>query len=272
MTLLAVRSPDLKLTDGFARYWHGGDPFRTMLFDSLSMMFPAGEQFFVDCVRASLPACVDRPELLRAAEGFVAQEASHRFMHQRVNAVLDAQGYTNLVDRWIRRRVYLSSGWDRRSLMALVIAYEHFTAVLGDIGLRHPAVLAGVEDDLVRLWLWHAAEESEHKAVAYDIYTALSGGYVRRAAAYLFVSLRFALDMLLQTGHSLRRDGQLWKARTWSSAARYLFGKPGLIWLLLPSWLRYLRPGFHPRQHDNEALVRSWLKANEAHLRVISRR
>lgn len=272
MTSLATRSPDFRAVAELPRYWHGGDPFRTLLFNSLSMMFPAGEQFFVDCVRSCLPACAHRPDLQRVAEGFVGQEASHRFMHQRMNAVIESQGYANLVDRWIRRRVFLSSRWDRRSLLALVIAYEHFTAVLGDIGLRHRSVLQGVDDALVRVWLWHAAEESEHKAVAYDIYLAIGGGYLRRAAAYLFVSMRFGLDLALQTAHSLHRDGQLWKWRTWASAARYLWGRPGLVWLLAAPWVRYLRPGFHPQQHDNEALVRNWLDANALHLRVISRR
>lgn len=272
MTQLSIRQLAVNPEQEFSRYWHGGDAFRSLLLNSLSMMFPAGEQFFVDSVREFQDVYKDKPALRAAAEGFIGQEATHRHMHHRFNEQLYRQGHRNLVDRWIRKRIFLSHWFDRRSRLSITIAYEHFTAVLGDIALRHDVILAGADPEMALLWRWHSAEESEHKSVAYDVYVAAGGGYWRRVLGFLFVSARFGLDLLLQTAYCLHQDRKLLRWKTWASAARFSFGPRGVIWKVLPHWLAYLLPGFHPAQHDSEGLVAAWLRDNETRYRVVARR
>ena len=38
---------DFKLDD-IPRFWFGGDPFKTRMFDALSLTFPDGERHFVE--------------------------------------------------------------------------------------------------------------------------------------------------------------------------------------------------------------------------------
>lgn len=43
--------------------------------------------------------------------------------------------------------------------------------------------------------MWHALEEIEHKGVAFDVYEAVGGGYLRRAVAMVWVTILFALTL-----------------------------------------------------------------------------
>lgn len=45
---IPLRHLDVDLAAGFARHWHGGDAYRTHLYNALSLMFPVGEQYFID--------------------------------------------------------------------------------------------------------------------------------------------------------------------------------------------------------------------------------
>ena len=46
------REPKLDIDASLGRDWHGGDPFKTALFNAFSITFPTGERFFIDAVRA----------------------------------------------------------------------------------------------------------------------------------------------------------------------------------------------------------------------------
>ena len=106
---------------------------------------------------------------------------------------------------------------NRLDWVAATCAIEHDTAMLADGLLRLPSWLDGAEPDMHTLWSRHAAKETEHKGVAMDVYRAAGGGYARRIAVYLQASFFLALDIFMQTNDNLRREGQLWNARTWIS-------------------------------------------------------
>ncbi|AMO21610.1 metal-dependent hydrolase [Ramlibacter tataouinensis] len=261
MTDLVVRRLLVDMEAPIERHWCDGDPFRTALFDALSMSFPVGEQFFIDSVRnghRALPA--DKQEPLRAGvQGFIGQEATHRRLHALYNAQLDKLG---LVNEWAPRaqqRLKLLEGADPRHPVAITAANEHFTAILADWLLHNADVLGTRDPRLVTLWLWHSAEESEHKAIAFDVYQALGGNHEWRITWFRRITTVFLGDLLRQTVCNLRRDGSLWKWRTWKSAAQHLFGKRGFVRQTYRPWREYLRPDFHPNQQDSSASAR-WLQ------------
>jgi predicted metal-dependent hydrolase len=262
MSTLTVRKLNVDLSGGFARHWLGGDVYRTAFMNALSMSFPLGEQMFIDSVRAAAPDSIADPLLRAEVKDFVGQEASHRYVHQQYNAELARQGYDYTMEPQIAVRVERIRKLPVTDRLAITCALEHYTAMLADYVLRNPDFLAGAEPRLRTLWTWHAAEETEHKAVAFDVYRAAGGGYWKRALWYLHVSLVFWIDTSMQTLHNLRRDGAVWRMRTWTSAARTWFGRKGLAWHLLRPGLDYLSPRFHPWQHDNRALLQMWLERN----------
>lgn len=260
MTDLVVRRLLIDMHAPFERHWCGGDAFRSALFNALSMSFPVGEQFFIDSVRAGFktlsPALQDQYHA--EVQGFVGQEATHRRLHALFNGHLEQQG---LVNEWGPRalaRMKLLEGQDPRHLLGITAANEHFTAILADWMLRNADLLASADSRLSTLWLWHSAEESEHRSTAFDIYHAVGGNYEWRLEWFRRVSLIFIGDTLRQTLANLRRDGSLWKWRTWTSAAQTLFGKRGLVRQTFGPWRDYKRRDFHPSHHDS-TLSQRWL-------------
>ncbi|MFT7127784.1 MAG: putative metal-dependent hydrolase, partial [Pseudoalteromonas tetraodonis] len=48
-------------------------------------------------------------------------------------------------------------------------ALEHFTAAMAGMLLDTPDIMEGVDEEITGLWNWHAMEETEHKAVVFDV-------------------------------------------------------------------------------------------------------
>jgi predicted metal-dependent hydrolase len=263
MTDLVVRRLLVDMEAPIPRHWCGGDAFRTALFNALSMSFPVGEQFFIDSVRngfKELPA--DQQERFRAeVQGFIGQEATHRRLHSLYNAHLDKLGLVNDWEPRARERLALMEGQNVRHWLGITAANEHFTAILAEWMLHNPDLLGSQDTRLATLWLWHSAEESEHKSTAFDLYQALGGNHAWRMTWFRRVTLIFLGDTLRQTVNNLQHDGTLWKWSTWKSAASTLFGRRGLVRQTLRPWRQYLRRDFHPTQQESSASVQ-WLEKN----------
>lgn len=260
MTDLVVRRLLVDLQAPIARHWCGGDAFRTALFNAMSMSFPVGEQFFIDAVRngfAALPAEA-RARIQPEVQGFVGQEATHRRLHGVFNEHLERQGLVNELGPDLRERFRYLEGKDPRAALAVTAALEHFTAIMADWLLRHPHWLGDEDARCATLWLWHSAEESEHKTVAFDLHRALGGTDEWRVRWFRRATLLFLRDIARQTLRNLRRDGTLWQWRTWAGAVRFLFGRGGLIRTTAGPWQQYLRQDFHPTQQDASE-ARRWL-------------
>ncbi len=162
---------------------------------------------------------------------------------------------------------------DPRHALAVTCAYEHFTALLADGTLRYPRWLEGADENLRTVWSWHAAEETEHRAVAFDLYRAVGGNHAWRVRWLLFVCVVFAFDASRQTVLNLHRDGSLWRPSTWLSATRFFLGADGVFWRSLPAALRYLRRDFHPDQEHHAVpaavLAQCWLSAHQARFKLV---
>ncbi len=271
MNDLVVRRLLIDLDTPFPRRWNGGDAFRSAFFNALSMSFPVGEQYFIDSVRNGLKTLPEagRERLAREVQGFVGQEATHRRIHALFNGQLERLGYDNEIARRATRRIEANQERDVRVHVAATAATEHFTAIFANWMLRHPEALEGAEPRLRMLWLWHSAEESEHRSTAFDIYRAVGGNHDWRIRIFHYVTLTFLSDVARQTVRNLWHDGSLFQWSTWRSAARLLFAKDGMVRGNYGLWRDYLSPDFHPSQHD-AALSQQWLRDNTAQFSVVS--
>jgi uncharacterized protein len=265
MTELVVRRLLIDLHAPIAVRWNGGDAFRSAFFNALSLSFPVGEQYFIDSVRNGLKML---PEAVRAryaeeVKGFVGQEATHRRIHTLFNGHLETQGLRNDIERRALQRLAASAHRDARVHVAATAATEHFTAMFANWLMHHPEALQGAEPRLQTLWLWHAAEESEHRSTAFDIYQAISGDHAWRIRLYRYITATFLCDLLCQTLSNLWHDGSLFQWSTWRSGWRLLLTPDGMLRSNLSPWRDYFKPDLHPTQHDAR-LSRDWLRDNVA--------
>lgn len=242
------------------RDWANQDGFETTFLNALSLLFPEGERFFVDSVKRYKDRITD-PELSRAITGFIGQEAMHGKQHRAFNELLVAHGYevAPLVEARLRRFLRLvRETLPPLSQLAVTCALEHFTAILAEQLLRDDHVQKGVHPAVAPLWLWHALEESEHKAVAFDVYCEVGGGYVRRVAIMLLTTAIFFAVQALVHARLMATRKILWKPWTWLVGATRMWIYPGFFTRLLPAYLAYFRPGFHPTDRDTRALLARW--------------
>lgn len=270
MTELVVRRLLVDLETPIPARWNGGDAFRSAFFNALSMSFPVGEQFFIDSVRAVLDRVPppQRDALAQEVRGFIGQEATHRRIHGLFNDHLTRQGYRNTLEPRVKRRIASHAHLDARIHLGVTAATEHITAIFAEWMMRHPEALAGTESRLVTLWMWHAAEESEHRSTAFDLYRAVGGDERWRRRLMFVATWHFAVDISRQTLRNLWHDGSWWRAGTWASAWRLLFTRDGMVRGNARRWCDYLRPTFHPSQGEVDASAR-WLDQHRADYRVV---
>jgi uncharacterized protein len=277
---LPVRALQIDFSHGFDRRWFGGDAFRSAYFNAMSMTFPLGEQSFIDSIKGvdtlidkQIPNDAERIALRALLADFSAQESTHRHIHAQYNAVLQKQGFENLVEERIRKRLERYSHEHPMNLLAATCAYEHYTAVMSEVMLKNPAASQGMQPMMRRLWLWHAMEETEHKAVAFDLYKRLGGHERGRIAAYLMSTVFFQIDAFVQTTHNLWRDGALWKPSTLWSMMTFYWGRPsrgnGWIWMTTRALLAYFRRDFHPNQLGEPALQQAYANEHAQDWRVV---
>ncbi len=147
------------------RWWHGGDPIATAYFNALSAAFPQGETFFIEAVRRYRDQ-IEGP-LKEQITAFVQQESMHTREHVVFNKLIKGAGYDlTVMDAETRRRVEEARAESPVVQLAITTALEHFTAIMARSLITEASPLPGAPDEVRRLWLWHAIEEIEHKAVA----------------------------------------------------------------------------------------------------------
>lgn len=237
-----------------------GDLLDSHFAAALSALFPDGEDFFVRSVRHYRDQITD-PVLKEQVRGFIGQEATHGREHRVLNARLAELGYpSTFVERLTRTALKIRERIaPAKSNLAATAALEHFTATLAETLLRDDRVRGQFGHDEVRhLFEWHALEELEHKAVAFDVYRAVGGSerlriwtmnffrYTLIIAVAAQMVLSLALDPATYRPGNLRRSWRRFKASPMMSPE---------IWARLKD---YNRIGFHPDDHDTTELVAQW--------------
>jgi uncharacterized protein len=145
-----------------------------------------------------------------------------------------------------------------RMRLAATCALEHFTATLAHAILRDRRLLESAHPIMAALWKWHAAEENEHKAVAYDVYEKVGGHYLERVVVMLVATVIFWAMVLEQQVRLMKIDKVLFSPRQWWSLFKFLLVKPGGMRGMWIHYVDYFRPGFHPWQLDNRDLLEAW--------------
>lgn len=263
--------------DDVPEYWMNGSAGLTHFMTALSALFPDGEKLFIDSVRAVRyhPSIKDNEALQKEISAFIGQEAMHTHEHAGFNA--SAQKYGHNVAKYERQTgVVIQTA---RKLFAKVVkpfgmtqemvdltattALEHFTATIASQLLVNNHIQELMTDSTMStMWFWHAIEENEHKAVAYDVYEAVFGkgvkAYALRSSALIFAMTLIFIAQSSFVFNLLKEDKKL-NLKELSMIYKYAYSpSKGIIAGMTKEMLAYFKPGFHPNDLDTVSLLDHW--------------
>ena len=263
--------------DTVPEYWMGGNAGLTHYMTALSALFPAGEKFFIDSVRAVRYHSMlkNNADLQKEISAFIGQEAMHTHEHVGFNA--SAQKFGHDVDALERHtdtviqttRKFMAKlakpiGITQEMVdLTTTTALEHFTATIASQLLSNSHIQELMTDDTMKtMWLWHAIEENEHKAVAYDVFKGVFGkglrAYALRTSSLVIsmVILFFIQNYFLW--RLLKQDKQL-NLENLRMIYRYAYSpSKGIITGMGKEMLLYFNPNFHPNDSDTTTLLNTW--------------
>ena len=245
-----------------ARWWLNNDPFQTAIYNALSATFPKGEAYFIESVRKFRDHADARLE--GEIRAFTTQEVIHSREHLAFNKRASDSGYDLApLEQRVDESLALTKGRPEILDLASTMALEHFTAIIAHQLLANPAHLKGADQATADLWRWHAAEEIEHKGVAYDTWLAATATWSRwkrwkvKSLIMLLVTKNFVKERTAGAMELLRQDG-ITGFRAWSGLMRAMWIAPGMFRKVGAAWVSFFLPGFHPWNADDRALIAGW--------------
>jgi predicted metal-dependent hydrolase len=244
--------------DDLPRHWMAGLPVSTAIGNALHLIFPMGERFFVRAVRHYMGAIED-PTLREQIRGFFGQEGRHAHEHERVFEILRAQGYD--IDTFLRAYKRVAFDFIERISppalrLSVTAALEHYTAIMAEGALTDQGTLAVVHPKMQRLLRWHAAEEIEHKAVAFDVLKQVRPSYALRMAGMALATTLLGAFWLAGAVMLMRQEKDLSLREALRQLRATQEREPILRRVFLRGLREYLRPSFHPWDNDNLELAR----------------
>lgn len=259
------------------QYWVANKAGLTHWMTALSALFPDGEKFFVDSVRAvrnhpNLKAI----EMQKEISAFIGQEAMHSKEHMAFNHSAKIYGYdivpfeklTGKVIKGVSRffaKGLKPFGFSKEMVeLATTCALEHFTATAASAMLKNKEFQDLIlEETMFKLLMWHSVEENEHKAVVYDIMAAVYGKgmkfYTMRAIA---MTVAMPTIFLLQSYfvYELMKQDKKLISKDMLEMLNFYYGPKGFITKQIPELLTFYLPNFHPNDFDTHALLADWQK------------
>ncbi len=248
------------------KHWFGDSAFLTHMLNTWTAIFPDAERYFVRWSKKALTQVSD-PKIKKDIQGFIGQETMHATQHEKLWDLLRAQGYNLEPVIWTVRQFafdWLEKALPDKANYALVAGLEHFTAMFGEIYFENTELVNQMHPEMRRLFEWHAAEEIEHKAVAYDQLLAIDDSYALRTGIMNMALVGFYLITFGNTLYFMAQDRSLFKPKEWLTIFDVFFGKYDLARKSFFKFLEYYKPDFHPWDNQNYHLAQKALASYDA--------
>ena len=258
---------DFQLKGNMPRFWFGNDPFKTRMFDALSLTFPDGERYFISSVRFFRDQIKDDALKTKVAD-FIMQEAQHGIAHDTMNQQMIDQGMPvqSMVKFMKARFDFMLKERSPEYNIAITAASEHLTALMAECFYARKETLAEVDPYVRALFAWHAIEEMEHRDVAFDVMQDIAHvPYRQRASALVITSMLMTTFTLYRANVMLKADGfsGLQRIKLFRKGLPWVFGKKGVLTPMKSAYMDWFKRDFHPSQHPVIAQYNVWLDTLE---------
>jgi predicted metal-dependent hydrolase len=247
------RKPNLNAADApivwstvpeFAHIWNGA-----------SIVTPYVEHYLNTVISSARRVCDTLgPELTRDLDGFVQQESTHALYHRQFNKRMYEAGFSSLKKFTVRITEELKELQQRRSLafnLAYCAGFENVAMFTCKYVYERRSEMFKVADPRgANLFLWHLAEEFEHRSVCHDAFRAISGNYFIRiwGLLYSFWHIGKCFDKAAGLALQQHREGMSDEERR-ESIRREKRIRRHQSRYMLPKLLTLMRPGYSPRHY-----------------------
>lgn len=255
---LPARAVAFEYPDDVALAWNRRYPEMACAANAISLLMPYIEPYFARSIRAVADQ-LDEP--LRArTDDYLRQELSHQRQHRRFNDLLVARhpGLARLerAARWAFLR--LTRKRSARFNVAMVAAGESAAFGIARWIDAHADDLFDDADPVVStLFLWHLAEEIEHRSAAFEVFEATDGSRLRLAAASAVILAIVIPFIVVATISMLWSQRRLRYPVTWFRLTRWAIS---MAFTLLPTVAGGLVRGHHPDQLAEPPLLAQLLR------------
>jgi hypothetical protein len=235
--------------------------------NSISLLMPYAEPYFVTAVRGALDGL--DPDLRERTRFYLGQEMQHQRQHRRFNDLVERR-YPRIVgpERWMARTYgWLRDTRSQRFNLAFAAGSETIAYGIARWSERQLGPLfAGADSVVATLFLWHLAEEVEHKSAAFDVWEALDGKRWRYALA---MTLSFVILVWFTTWATLLMlagDRRLLSPVAWFRLTRWAVS---LAFTLIPTMAASALPGHHPSSFADPVFLPAWLAQYDPQTRTL---
>lgn len=274
MNMPQVRRPEFGLENNFPKYYADGNPFLSHLLNSLHVVFPEGEKLFIRSVKFFQDDIKD-PQLKARVKGFIGQETQHMAQHEKIWDTFESQGVkVREFDAWYAKNAYETVEGTIRKVfgeetykklaLAVTCALEHYTATLAEVAID-PEINAmeGFDENMKALLMWHAAEEIEHKSVAFDVMQLVDGSQITKNAGMVIGTWALLWYGAVGTVKFMMEDEEVKLTDLPGIFAQKAPKLAKVVSAMVPKLLQYFRPDFHPDQMNNDQLAIDYFNANQ---------
>ncbi len=274
MNMPQVRRPEFGLEQNFAKYYADGNAVLTQILNSLHVVFPEGEKLFIRSVKYFQDEIKD-PQLKARIKGFIGQETQHMAQHEKIWDTLESQGVNvREYDAWYSKNAYETVEGTIRKIfgeetykklaLSVTCALEHYTATLAEVAMD-PEINAmqGFDENMKALLMWHAAEEIEHKSVAFDVMKQINSGEVIKNAGMVIGTWALLWYGAVGAVKFLAEDKDIKLTDIPASIAEKAPLTAKLLAAMVPKLVQYFRPDFHPDQMNNDYLATEYFDQNK---------
>lgn len=271
-----VRKVSFKLGENLVHHYFKNNIFNTHLANSLHIIFPEGEKFFIRSCRKFINQIQDK-KLKEEVLAFMGQEGMHsrehhKFWHYLEEQGFDIQSFVNFFNKTalegIEPMIYKLLGEEKGSKMSLSITagLEHYTALLAEVVFENIDEFESCPEEMKHLIQWHAAEELEHKAVAYDLLQSVDDDYTLRVSGFVIASLMLGFYSFAGQAYFIAQDKERKTSELPKKFVEFMqsLGSP-MVKKFFQNAGDYFKKDFHPDNTDNYYIADNYFKENEVY-------
>ncbi len=268
-----IRKVNFKFEKPFPKHWYNDNPIATHFMNAQHLAFPDGEKFFIRSVKAFADIYKNDTELKTRVDNFIGQEGTHYAEHQKFWDIMESQDLKpmkfvdffratawNGLESFVRKSLKKNRLGDKLAL-SVTVGLEHYTAMLAESGILNKDITKNMPEEMKDLFMWHAAEEIEHKAIPFDVLKKVDDSYALRVGGMAVATWGLWFYLAAGTVVLTHQDEDIKRKDIPKHLVSFLtnFNKSFGGTITEQFW-QYFKKDFHPDQIDNYHLAEELLK------------